>query len=182
MAQNGDGWDDLFIYLLLLDDPSMHVNQHFQKWMSPVLVPDRGPGFQKYWTTNSPHWKHSLKKNLGCSPEKSLDPSRWKIFHKCQLCCDCPIHKTASILQQYCYYKYGDLQLRPSEVILPFLTPSKMPQCNNEPICLFFLPLMYAKVAKELLTIVPSFFGSLDSFGSISIPATRGGKANSVTL
>lgn len=47
-AQHGDGWDDLFIYLLLLDDPSMHVNQHFQKWMSPALVPDRGPGFQKY--------------------------------------------------------------------------------------------------------------------------------------
>lgn len=50
----------------------------------------------------------------------------------------------------------------------------------NEPnnLSLIFLPLMYANVAKELLTKIPSFFGSLDSFGSRSTPVTQGGKAH----
>jgi len=42
MAHTGDGcflW--LVGSLLLFSDPYSYVNQHFQKWMSPTLLPDQ---------------------------------------------------------------------------------------------------------------------------------------------
>ena len=47
MSHTRDGWVRtgwvlvLVLFLLLLDDPCMCANQHFQKEMSPALLPDQ---------------------------------------------------------------------------------------------------------------------------------------------